>query len=154
MKSLLFLALCCVVQCGSLHAQGTTPKKDTGAGRFHFNEETHNFGEVPEGPNAECDFQFKNTGNKPIIISEAHGSCGCTVPKWPTDPVLPRHKGVIHVTYNTHGRVGPIHKDVIITSNAEQNPMTLHITGTVKAAKLDDRKPDRLPPPPPPAPQR
>ena len=122
---------------------------DPDAGKFKFKEETHDYGEVPEGPLAEFDFEFKNVGKKPIIISEAHGSCGCTVPKWPTDPILPKQKGVIHVSYNTNGRVGVFNKDVYITSNAQPSPMKLHITGTVKA-KAGVDKPATLPPPPPP----
>jgi hypothetical protein len=125
----------------------TTPAVDEDAGKFKFKEETHDYGEVPEGPLAETDFEFKNVGKKPIIISEAHGSCGCTVPTFPHDPILPKHKGTIHVTYNTNGRVGMISKDVIITSNAQQNPMKLHITGTVKA-KPAETKPVQAPPPP------
>jgi hypothetical protein len=116
---------------------------DPNAGKFKFKEETHDYGEVPEGPMAEYDFQFKNVGKKPIVITEAHGSCGCTVPKWPTDPILPKHTGVIHVSYNSAGRPGQINKDVYITSNAQQNPMKLHITGMVKA------KPDAVKPTPP-----
>ena len=107
------------------------PPADPRQGKFKFDEEVHNFGSVPEGPKAECDFEFKNIGKEPIVIKEAHGSCGCTVPTWPKDPILPKHKATIHVTYNTQGRIGPINKDVIITSNAQQNPMKLHITGTV-----------------------
>ena len=122
------------------------PAPDPAAGKFKFKEETHDYGEVPEGPMAETDFEFKNVGKKPIIITEAHGSCGCTVPQWPKDPILPKHKGVIHVSYNTNGRVGMISKDVIITSNAQQNPMKLHITGMVKA-KPAEAKPAVAPPP-------
>lgn len=122
----------------------------TDAGKFKFEEESHDFGEVPEGPTAEVDFEFRNVGKSPIIISEAHGSCGCTVPKWPSEPILPKQKGKIHVTYNTQGRVGPINKDVFITSNAQQNPMKLHITGSVKAAADNAIRPATPPPPGPP----
>ena len=121
------------------------------AGKFKFEEEMHDFGEVLDGPPAECDFEFKNVGKSPIIITEAHGTCGCTVPLWPKEPVLPKHKAVIHVTYNTRGRVGPINKDVIITSNAQQNPMKLHLMGMVKPNPALDNKPP-LPPEVPPAP--
>ena len=106
---------------------------DKDAGIFEFNEDTHNYGEVMEGPGAECDFVFINKGKKAIIINEAHGSCGCTVPSYPKTPIAPGAKATIHVIYNTAGRAGPINKDVIILSNAMQQPMTLHITGTVKA---------------------
>ncbi len=108
------------------------PAVDPDAGKFKFKEETHDYGEVPEGPKAECDFEFKNTGKKPIVISEAHGSCGCTVPQWPTEPILPGKKAKIHVVYNTVGRPGPINKDITINSNAAQQPMVLHIKGNVK----------------------
>ncbi len=104
---------------------------DPDAGVFKFKEETHNYGTVPEGPKAEYDFEFKNTGKKPILITEAHGSCGCTVPQWPHDPILPGKKGTIHVSYNTEGRPGRINKTVTISSNAQQKSMVLNITGDV-----------------------
>lgn len=120
-------------------------------GKFKFKEETHDFGDVPDGPKAECDFEFRNVGKTPIIISEAHGSCGCTVPDWPKEPVKPKHKAKIHVAYNTAGRVGPINKDIIITSNAQQGTMKLHITGMVMPPP-EEPKPVSAPPPPPPPP--
>ncbi len=126
---------------------------DENAGKFKFEEETHDFKEVPEGPLAEYDFEFKNVGKSPIIITEAHGSCGCTVPKWPSEPILPKHKAVIHVAYTTQGRQGMINKDVIITSNAQQSPMRLHITGTVKAKPVE-AAPAPVPPPAPVAPKK
>ena len=95
------------------------------------------------------DGEFKNTGKKPIIISEAHGSCGCTVPKWPHDPILPKKKGVIHVTYNTDHRAGPINKTVTITSNAMEPSTVLHITGTVKPKPVEAAKPNNAQAPAP-----
>jgi hypothetical protein len=113
------------------------PAVDPDAGKFKFKEETHDYGEVPEGPLAETDFEFKNVGKKPIMINEAHGSCGCTVPQWPHEPIMPGKKAVIHVAYTTQGRQGPISKDVTINSNAQQSPMVLHIKGTVKPKPVD-----------------
>jgi hypothetical protein len=106
-------------------------------GKFKFKEETHDFGEVPEGPTAECDFEFKNVGKSPIVISNAAGSCGCTVPKWPQEPIMPGKTAKIHVTYNTTGRPGPISKTVTITSNAETPSMVLRIAGNVKAKPVE-----------------
>ncbi|NCX95653.1 MAG: DUF1573 domain-containing protein [Chitinophagia bacterium] len=106
-----------------------TPKN----GDFKFAEETHNFGEVPEGPTAECDFEFSNTGTDSITIVEAHGSCGCTVPTYPKEPIPPGKTGKIHVVYNTDHRAGPIMKDVTIKSDAKSGTKVLHIAGTVKA---------------------
>ncbi len=113
------------------------PKENPNAGKFKFSDETHDFGEVPEGPLAEYDFEFKNVGKEPIVIQEAHGSCGCTVPKWPQEPILPGKKGVIHVAYTSAGRPGPISKEVTINSNAQQSPMVLHIRGTVKPKPVE-----------------
>jgi len=115
----------------------TSPSQAPDVGKFKFKEETHDYGEVPEGPLAEYDFEFVNVGKKPITITEAHGSCGCTVPKWPTEPILPGKEGKIHVSYNTNGRQGAIQKDVTITSTAQQQPMVLHIRGFVKPKPAD-----------------
>jgi len=127
----------------------TTEEKGTG-GTFKFKDKdnTHNYGDVEEGPTAEYDFEFKNNGTLPITISEAHGSCGCTVPKWPKEPIPPKGKGVIHVTYNTAGRPGPINKEVTITYNdgttGGAKTEMLHIRGNVKG-----KAGAPVPPPPP-----
>lgn len=118
-------------------APAAKPAPDPDAGIFKFKEETHDYGEVPEGPLAETDFEFKNVGKKPINITEAHGSCGCTVPSWPHEPIMPGKKGSIHVAYTTQGRQGMIMKDVTINSDAQQSPMVLHIRGTVKPKPVD-----------------
>jgi hypothetical protein len=156
-----FIPLLCLTLCGTAsfaqeHKTVATPPPpaaqapsvDPDAGKFKFKEETHDYGEVPEGPTAEYDFEFKNVGKKPIVISEAHGSCGCTVPQWPHEPILPGKKAKIHVTYNTAGRPGPISKEVTINSDAQQKPMVLHIRGTVKPKPVEQT----TPPPPPGAP--
>jgi len=136
MKRLLITAFCLSLSAGVFAQDKSTASAapvNEKAGKFKFVEETHDFGEVPEGPTAEYDFEFKNVGKEPIIITEAHGSCGCTVPQWPKEPIMPGKKAKIHVTYNTVGRPGPIAKDVYITSNAQTSPMVLHIRGSVKA---------------------
>ena len=93
MKSVV-LIFACIAICGNVvkaqvnnsPANATQPTADPDAGVFKFVEGTHDYGVVPEGPFAECDFVFKNTGKKPIIITESHGSCGCTVPDCPVSP--------------------------------------------------------------------
>lgn len=150
MKKVLFSLLCVTFTTAALHAQEkpvppppppAATAADPDAGKFKFKEETHDYGEVPEGPKAECDFEFKNVGKKPIVITEAHGSCGCTVPEWPKEPILPGKKGKIHVIYNTDHRPGPISKEVTINSNAAQQPMVLHIRGNVKAKPAEPAAP-------------
>lgn len=97
-----------------------------------FNEEDHNFGNVPEGPSASFDFELKNIGKVPIIISNAHGSCGCTVPTWPKEPILPGKTSKITVTYSTQGRPGQINKTVTVTTNV--GTKVLKISGNVEKA--------------------
>ncbi|MCF8294134.1 MAG: DUF1573 domain-containing protein [Chitinophagaceae bacterium] len=97
-----------------------------------FNQEDHNFGNVPEGPSVSYDFEFKNIGKVPIIFSDVHGSCGCTVPVWPKEPILPGKSSKIAVTYSTQGRQGQINKTVTVTSNI--GTKILKISGNVDKA--------------------
>ncbi|MCB0756766.1 MAG: DUF1573 domain-containing protein, partial [Flavobacteriales bacterium] len=75
---------------------------------------------------------------EPLIISKAKGSCGCTVPEWPKEPIAPGAKSAIKVKYDTK-RVGPISKSVTITSNSVDNStFLLKIKGTVKAVPTEE----------------
>jgi len=99
-----------------------------------FNEEEHSFGTVPEGPSVSYDFEFKHIGKVPIIFSDVHGSCGCTVPEWPKEPIAPGAKGTIKVKYDTK-RSGTINKSVTISSNAVNEPeKVIRIKGEVGPA--------------------
>jgi len=100
-----------------------------------FDKEVHDYGTVKQGGNGECEFKFTNTGSEPLIISDAKGSCGCTVPEWPKTPIKPGESASIKVKYDTK-RVGPINKTVTVTSNASTEPTkTLRIKGTVEAVE-------------------
>lgn len=85
--------------------------------KIEFVKETHDYGTIKNGADGTCSFEFKNTGNEPLIISMAKGSCGCTVPEWPKEPIAPGAKASIKVKYDT-SRAGAINKNVTITSNA------------------------------------
>lgn len=98
-----------------------------------FTEETHDFGQVPEGPFAEYDFVFKNTGKTPVTITNARSTCGCTVPTWPHEPVLPGKTGELHVRYTTANHQGPISKAITVSFADQEKPVILHIAGTVTA---------------------
>ena len=98
---------------------------------FKFNEEEFNFGNIKQGESIMHDFEFTNTGKAPLIITNASGSCGCTVPEWPKEPIAPGAKGVIKVTFNSAGKQGVQDKTVTLQSNALQNPMVLHLKGNV-----------------------
>jgi hypothetical protein len=104
----------------------------TGA-KIEFNKETHDYGTIKNGADGACVFEFKNTGDSPLIISNAKGSCGCTVPEWPKEPIAPGAKGSIKVKYDTM-RTGEINKSVTITSNAvNAADKVVFIKGTVLA---------------------
>lgn len=98
---------------------------------IEFEEDVHDYGNVPFEGNGTFAFVFKNTGTEPLIISSAKGSCGCTVPTWPQEPIAPGKSAKIDVTYDTK-RVGEINKSVTIMSNAVNEPVkVVKITGTV-----------------------
>ena len=68
---------------------------------FEFEEEVKSFGQITQGESVSTSFRFKNVGQSDLIISSAQGSCGCTVPKWPKEPIAPGKEGVIEVTFNS-----------------------------------------------------
>jgi hypothetical protein len=123
--SLLFVA--------SLAMNTVSAQIDKGA-KIEFSKEVHDYGNIKYDGDPYCSFEFKNTGNEPLIISNAKGSCGCTVPEWPKEPIAPGAKGAIRVKYDTK-RPGPINKSVTITSNAINSPdMIIRIKGEVGPA--------------------
>ncbi|MCF8417036.1 MAG: DUF1573 domain-containing protein [Crocinitomicaceae bacterium] len=102
--------------------------------KIDFTKETHDYGTIKYGADGSCSFEFKNTGNAPLIISNAKGSCGCTVPEWPKEPIAPGAKASIKVKYDTK-RPGAINKSVTITSNAVNEPTkVIRIKGNVLPA--------------------
>jgi len=104
--------------------------------QIEVNKETHDYGEIEQGGDPYCEFVVKNTGTEPLIISNAKGSCGCTVPEWSKEPILPGKTSVLKVKYDTK-RVGPINKSVTLTSNATNEPTKIiRIKGNVKATAI------------------
>ena len=101
-------------------AQEAKPAKIGGA-EITFEKETHDYGKIKQNANGECEFTFKNTGTEPLLISNARGSCGCTVPTWPREPIAPGATATIKVKYDTK-RIGAINKSVTIQSNAVNAP--------------------------------
>ncbi len=111
-------------------AKAETPKV-TGPGVV-FENETIDYGTIQHNADGKREFVFVNNGTEPLIIKNAQGSCGCTVPTWPKDPIAPGAKGVIGVKYATD-RVGAFTKTVTLTTNASETPKVLTIKGNVLA---------------------
>lgn len=108
----------------------TVTAKVAGAGMV-YDTETIDYGTIAHNADGKREFVFTNNGSKPLIITSATGSCGCTVPTTPKEPILPGAKGIIGVKYATD-RVGAFTKTVTVSSNAEgQATKVLTIKGTV-----------------------
>ncbi len=105
---------------------------------IEYPETEFNFGEIEEGEKVIHEFAFKNTGKEPLVISKAQGSCGCTVPDWPREPIPVGGEGVIKVQYDSRGK-GKVraeggraeNKRVTITANTDPVNTYLYIKGTV-----------------------
>ncbi len=98
--------------------------------QISFKSETIDYGTIERNSDGKRDFVFTNTGNTPLIITSAQGSCGCTVPTYPKEPIAPGAKGTISVKYATD-RVGAFSKTVTLTTNAATPSTTLTIKGNV-----------------------
>ena len=102
-----------------------------GAPAFSFAQENHDFGTIAQGDKPQTTFTFTNTGDAPLIISNAQGSCGCTVPDWPRNPIAPGEQGEIKVSFNSSGRQGKNDKQVTLNANTIPNTRVLKITSSV-----------------------
>ncbi len=109
-------------------AKAANPK----AAVMKFETEVIDYGTILQGSERVRKFHFVNTGKEPLVIQKAQGSCGCTIPTFPKEPVMPGQKGVIEVNYDTN-RLGPFTKTVTVTSNASEETKILTIKGTVEA---------------------
>jgi hypothetical protein len=111
-----------------------------------FEETDFDFGTVEEGEKVKHTYKFKNTGNEPLIIASAKGSCGCTVPKWPSDPIAPGQTGVIDVEFDSKGKPGKQTKRVTVTANTVPAQTFLNITGMVNKDPNAPATPTAVPP--------
>ena len=118
-----------------VQALSPSPKQDSviankNAPEITFESEIIDYGTIEHNANGVREFKFKNTGKEPLIISNARGSCGCTVPTWPHEPIMPGESNVIQVKYSTD-RVGHFTKTITLSSNAKTSTKTLTIQGDV-----------------------
>ena len=97
-----------------------------------FKEEVHDFGSVFQNSDNAFSFEFTNTGVEPLVIEEAKGSCGCTVPNYPKEPVMPGETATIDVVYKPGKQVGPQQKTVTITANTDPRSTVIKITADVQ----------------------
>ena len=105
---------------------------DVAVPEFIFEKEVHDFGTIIQGEKVAYSFKFKNSGEGDLIITSAKGSCGCTVPEWPQEPIAPGAEGVIDVVFNSDGKSGQQNKKITIVANTVPNTKVLAINGTVE----------------------
>lgn len=147
MKKIIFgiSAVCLFLVAGTTRVNAQGPK-------LTATTLTVDYGDVSYGGDGTREFKFTNTGTEPLIITNAKGSCGCTVPEWPKEPIRAGETGIIKIKYDTK-RAGAISKTVTITTNeveskdANGNPIyknhVVAIKGTVKAAPTNDGIPTK-----------
>ena len=99
--------------------------------KIQMDEESFDFGEMKQGESVTHDFVLKNIGDANLIISTAKGSCGCTVPEWPKEPIAKGEQATIKVTFNSAGKSGKQNKTVTLVTNAIPNTKVITITGNV-----------------------
>jgi Protein of unknown function (DUF1573) len=121
-----------LVSANFMFAQNTNPN----GAKFKFVEDTHDFGTMKEGADAVYDFVFTNVGKEPLVINNCTASCGCTVPTWPHEPIMPGAKSKITVKFDTHGKNGGFNKSIFIQSNvvSDKDRYEIYIKGSVTPA--------------------
>ena len=107
------------------------------AANIKFDKTTHNFGKFSEtNPIVNCTFTFTNIGDAPLVIHQAVASCGCTVPEYTKEPIMPGKTGTIKVTYNRTGKYpGHFKKSITLRTNAKTEMIRLYIEGDMEPKK-------------------
>jgi hypothetical protein len=126
LRTMLFAGL---ITAGNVQAQQAATV-DPNAPVIRFDRDTVDYGTIAHNADGYRYFRFVNMGKEPLIISEAHGSCGCTIPTPPKEPIQPGQTSEIKVHYATD-RIGRFVKTVTVTSNASNSTKVVVIMGNV-----------------------
>jgi hypothetical protein len=139
-KLITFVFAITLFSVASVNAQDNSKKEELKGAKIEFNQEVIDYGDVEYASNGEREFIIKNTGDAPLVITRTKGSCGCTVPTKPTEPILPGQTGVMKVKYDTKRADQSFSKTITVTSNAVNEPTkVVRIKGKV-LAKPDSNK--------------
>lgn len=102
-----------------------------GGPKLAFDKIEHDFGVINEGDVVETVFSFTNSGKSELIITSAKGSCGCTVPEWPKEPIMPGESGEIKVKFNSDRKPNLQQKQITLVTNTDQGKEILKIKAQV-----------------------
>ena len=128
LSSLTYLLCCLVVITDNVNAQTNNSNSKP---NIVFEKTSHDYGVIFAGDNGEVVFNFKNEGNTPLVINNVVASCGCTVPKWSKNPIMPKQSGDIKVEYNTN-IIGDIKRSITVSTNDPDKPLiVLILTGKI-----------------------
>ena len=108
------------------------------AAGIKFSELEYDYGTIVQRDKVHHEFQFTSTGKEPLMITQAKGSCGCTVPEYPTQALKKGEKGTIKVTFDSAGKMGQQDKTVTVITNTPDSPIVLHIKGVIKPVAPDN----------------
>ncbi|MCB0686827.1 MAG: DUF1573 domain-containing protein [Saprospiraceae bacterium] len=114
----------------------------TNGPKMTFETMVVDYGEIAKGSDPLRKFSFVNDGTEPLVIKSAKGSCGCTVPDYPKEPILPGETGAIDVRYDTQ-RIGQFTKTVTLTTNVDDQKIVLTIKGKVNQELPEEGVPSK-----------
>lgn len=152
MKYLLFITISILlISCGSADQELSTDLinnpnsvsdglENSDMPKIEFEEESFDFGDISQGEKVQHVFKFKNTGKSDLIISSAVGSCGCTVPSYPKEPVKPGEEGEVNVVFDSNGKQGAQHKRVTIVANTNPNKTMVAIMANVLVPEIGEEE--------------
>jgi len=156
MKKLIYLIICVFVLSFSGCNQSATKKVDQEkaakasdtspiTAAMTFDKVSHDFGTIQEGETVQTTFNFTNTGKVDLLIVDARGSCGCTVPKYPKNtPIKPGETGQILVSFDSNNKPNMQQKTVTISANTQSGRETLRIKAMVNADPVKQKQRDEL----------
>jgi hypothetical protein len=134
-----FAVVCLFLSLPYLNAQKSRDKKTENLTTIQFAAPFHDFGTVVEGQKVSQTFAFTNTGEQALVIKEVRTTCGCTVPEYPKEAVLPGESGEINVTFNTGGKRGQQLKLIRVMANTDPSETVLQLAGEVKVKKKKNK---------------
>lgn len=108
---------------------------------MQFQSDEVNYGEIEQNGEPLRTWTFSNVGDEPLVIKNAKGSCGCTVPSWPKEPIMPGETGKIEVRYDTK-RVGAINKTITLTTNEKSGEARkIKVLGKINPVAVEENIP-------------
>ncbi len=143
MKKLFSILAFTIIASAVMYAQELKETPDnTNAPEFQWQEETHDFGTIPQGTPVQNKFEFANTGKEPLIISNVQKTCGCTITDWTKEPIMPGQKGMVMAEFNA-AKEGPFTKAITVQSNAKTPNVKLYFKGTVQKSDQTGSVPEQ-----------